>query len=80
MNQRSSTSPTHDDGCPEADGYDTNYLTAGIDPLLHPGWQTLRRIASDDLRDDAESPQRVRLHTAANWLRRQVARLTGAFA
>lgn len=72
--------PTHDDGCPEADGYDTSHLTAGIDPLLHPGWQTLRRLASDETQDDDGMLQRVRLHTAANWLRRQVARLTGAFA
>lgn len=80
MDQRTSRLPTHDDGLPEADGYDTNYLTAGIDPLLHPGWQTLRRLAADDSRLDAGSPQRVRLMTAASWLRRQVARLTGAFA
>jgi hypothetical protein len=80
MNQRSSPLPAHDDGCPEADGYDTSYLTAGIDPLLHPGWQTLRRIAADENARDAAPPHRVRLVTAATWLRRQVARLTGAFA
>ncbi|MFY9344499.1 MAG: hypothetical protein WAT39_18545 [Planctomycetota bacterium] len=60
---------------PEADDYDDNWLSAGIDPLLHPGWETLRRLAADEHRRDFSPRDRLRLCAVARWLRRQLGRL-----
>ncbi|MFY9343474.1 MAG: hypothetical protein WAT39_13340 [Planctomycetota bacterium] len=40
--QRRSVRVFLDDGHPEANDYDDNYLVVGIDPVLHPDWRGRR--------------------------------------
>lgn len=64
---RARSQPTPDDGFPEAQDYDTAYLSAGLDPVLHPCWPT-RVDGAGVIGGNATPPV---------WWRRQLARVRG---
>jgi hypothetical protein len=69
-----------DDGHPEASDYDSNYLTVGIDPVLHPSWRAHRpRSRRCSLAIWASGPIRV-ARAVRSWLRRKLGRVTSISA